>query len=244
MNYKTVITIALALCLCFAVAPVAAVGKYYENKYVATDNTPYTDGCGQLVITTLDKNALIGSEFNLTLVDVGNFTFTNGQRIQKEQFDALTPLALPIELTLDPNGNWDDRIAPGTFSVFLKDGDGGQPEYALVTITEGYSNTVVFQGHAVGSGGAHKIVYTIIKATYGQNLDVTQNVQHVVDSGVTTFFFFDNAQNPGGIFSQGNVLLSQINDPAYGIVKNVYIHYTKDGVDKTINTMEYSQISL
>ena len=167
MNYKNLILIALALCLC-VVLPVSAVGSYYESKYVATDNTPYTDGCGQLVITTLTHHSLISSEFNLTRVNPDNLSFTNGQRIAKDQYDALTTIADPIEFTLDHNGQWDDRVAPGTFAVMLKDGNGGQPEYALVTITEGYSNTVVFLGHGVGTGSeSRKPVYTITHATYG-----------------------------------------------------------------------------
>jgi hypothetical protein len=78
----------------------------------------------------------------------------------------------------------------------------------------------------------------------GETIDVTQNVQSVVNQGVTRFFFFDNAQNPGGIFSETNALLSQIDDPAPGLVKNVYIHYTRDGEDQTINTQEYLKINL
>jgi hypothetical protein len=112
-------------------------------------------------------------------------------------------------------------------------------------------NSYVYVGHNNGSydichheAQTHKEYRYETCSTYGQNLDVTQNVQSVVDQGITSFFFFDNAQSPGGIFGQGNVLLSQIQDPAVGIVKNVYIHYTRDGMDKTITTMEYQQINL
>ena len=129
-------------------------------------------------------------------------------------------------------------------------GHDGVVKYKKILDHAAYDESVIdVAAHIVHHGAVTHIEYRYITNeahcdTYGKNLDVTQNVQHIVDSGVTTLFFFDNAQNPGGIFSQGNVLLSPINDPAYGIVKNVYIHYTKDGVDKTINTMEYSQISL
>jgi hypothetical protein len=88
-----------------------------------------------------------------------------------------------------------------------------------------------------------------VPATYktvcsGETIDVTQNVKDVVNGG-TTSFLFDNAHNPGGIWDiSTTTLLSPIKDPAYPIVKNVMIKYSKNGVEKTINTMEYSIINL
>lgn len=150
MNYKNVILIALALCMCF-VLPVAAVSAYYESKYVPTNNEIPSDGCGQLIITTLTKHALIGAEFTLNRVDPGSFTFTNGQLIDKIQYDALVKQGEPYEFALDHNGYWEDRIAPGTFAILKPDDNGGQPAYAIVTVTKGYTSTVVFKGHGVSS---------------------------------------------------------------------------------------------
>ena len=58
-------------------------------------------------------------------------------------------------------------------------------------------------------------------------------------------FAFNNAMNPGGIVNvaQDTVLVA-ITDPAVGQVKNVMIKYTLNGVEKTIDTMEYETINL
>lgn len=73
----------------------------------------------------------------------------------------------------------------------------------------------------------------------GHFIDVTAEVQAAVDAGVTQFRF-NNAMNPGGIFDVDGVLIQQIADPAYGIVKDVTIEYA--GV--TIDTQEYQLITL
>lgn len=83
--------------------------------------------------------------------------------------------------------------------------------------------------------------------TDGTVIDVTSNVQSVVDGGATQFrFLFDNAQNPGGIFdATGSTLLSEINDPAFGYEKDVTINYENGcGITKTIKTKEYKVIDL
>ena len=81
--------------------------------------------------------------------------------------------------------------------------------------------------------------------TDGEVIDVTSNVQNAVAQGATSFFLFDNAQNPGGIFGLGGNLLSQINDPAPGYVKTVFIEYNNGcGSERTIKAMEYDHINL
>jgi len=78
----------------------------------------------------------------------------------------------------------------------------------------------------------------------GTFVDVTTQVQAVVDNGVTSFKF-RNDFNPGGIFGLDNTLLKQIADPAYGQVKDVTIKFTVDGGEtQTINTQEYQNINL
>jgi hypothetical protein len=77
----------------------------------------------------------------------------------------------------------------------------------------------------------------------GHVVDVKGKVQAVVASGHRQFKF-DNAQNPGGIFSTDNELLQQITDPAVGIVKSVHITYKRNGVTKVIHADEYDTINL
>jgi hypothetical protein len=74
----------------------------------------------------------------------------------------------------------------------------------------------------------------------GSYIDVTAQVQAVVDSGVTSFRF-NNAMNPGGIVNvDQTVVLAQIDDPAVNIVKDVVIEYN----GQTIETQEYQLINL
>ena len=78
----------------------------------------------------------------------------------------------------------------------------------------------------------------------GAYADVTAEVQAAVDMTYRTFKF-NNAMNPGGIVNEPqDLVLVVIADPAYGQVKNVMIKYTINGVEKTIDTMEYETINL
>jgi hypothetical protein len=90
----------------------------------------------------------------------------------------------------------------------------------------------------------HIVHHAAVTHTEGAVIDVKAQVQAVLDLGIQNMKF-DNAQNPGGIFSTAdNVLRAQINDPAYGQVKNVHIEFTVDGVAKTVNAAEYEAITL
>lgn len=81
--------------------------------------------------------------------------------------------------------------------------------------------------------------------TIGGSVDVTQNVRDVVAAGHLSLLF-DNRPAIGGIFAtDGTTLLSEIGDPAPGIVKQVSITY-KDcaGMEQTVNVEEYQVINL
>jgi hypothetical protein len=52
-------------------------------------------------------------------------------------------------IKLSPDGTYTDRFLPGTYDLWLLDGNGGQPEYASITIYEGYLSKTRFIGHAV-----------------------------------------------------------------------------------------------
>ena len=82
-----------------------------------------------------------------------------------------------------------------------------------------------------------------VEGTYA---DVTSEVaQMTTAANPHSSFAFNNAMNPGGIVNvaQDTVLVA-IADPALGQVKNVMIKYTINGVEKTIDTMEYETINL
>jgi hypothetical protein len=87
----------------------------------------------------------------------------------------------------------------------------------------------------------HPAVAHVETYEVGSIVDVTEEVQAAVDAGYTSIYF-DNAKNPGGIFSAANdALIEQIADPAPGIVKDVKI---KLGSGTVIDTNEYEVINL
>ena len=82
---------------------------------------------------------------------------------------------------------------------------------------------------------------------YGQVIDVTSNVQNAVAQGYTSFLFSNGHGNYyGGIWDITNTqILSEIEDPAKNIVKNVFIEYSNGcGSERTIKAMEYCTIDL
>jgi len=166
MNYKLITLIALALCLC--VMPAMA----YESKYVPTDNSIKTDGCGELNVQTSNYHSLIGSTITIDLLkNTENLTFVNGARIDKMVADALVKDGAPATKELDHTGRFNDRMAPGIFLITLLDGNGGQPEYAIAQVVLSQKTHVDFIGHGVSMGGAPKPEYTcklvIDSAKYG-----------------------------------------------------------------------------
>ena len=189
MNYKSIILIALALCLCVAM-PVSAVwqnGNWIEDtkapdvnynsvtgvssKYVPTDNTVPTDYMGTLYVQTLTYHALIGAEITIQRVEP-TFGFTNGALIQSDVAAKLSNASTSqiLSKSLNPRGTYEERLVPGIFLVTLLDGNGGQPEYALGEVFEFYKTDVGFLGHGIsgGSGNAERAtVYNILEATYG-----------------------------------------------------------------------------
>ena len=80
----------------------------------------------------------------------------------------------------------------------------------------------------------------------GTVIDVTAQLQQVVNSGHLSFVF-RNDYNPGGIFNaDSTVLFAPITDPAYGFVKNVHIEFVGGYTYsvQTIDAHEYDVITL
>ena len=178
MNYKVLGILVVLLVVGLTVQPVASMwnnGNWLpDDSNAKCDNVVFNSesgvtSCikntvpesspvsGHLYIMTLTHHSLIGSAFTIQRVDPSGVQFTNGALVQKEILDKMKILAEPREFALDRTGGWDDDLAEGTFFITLKDGNGGQPEYALVTITKGYPFYVVFKGHAVSSAAVEEI---------------------------------------------------------------------------------------
>jgi hypothetical protein len=173
MNFKS-LSIVFALfvvAMCIFVAPVSA-----ENKYVPITPEPVLDG--QLYVTLGCHHNLITKDFTVQRVASTNLFFVNGARVQKDFVDKLTPLGDNQTVPFGHDGLYDGSWADGIYVVSIADGDGGQPEYAVVKITKGYRFDVNFIGHGVsmGDGTAKADVYEILRATYGK-----QSCSQVVD---------------------------------------------------------------
>ena len=63
-----------------------------------------------------------------------------------------------LTVMLNPSGSYEGRFRPGTYGVYLYDGNGGHPELQLATVHAGYQTIVRFIGHAVTNNYEPKIV--------------------------------------------------------------------------------------
>ena len=140
MNYKHLFTI-LTICVCLA-APAMAVSAHYESKIVPTvTDAPITYG------------TLSGS------IRCGYNTLTKEIGIKNDADPTGTYRYFPIL----PDGRfgeyvgdetkYDIDLIPGNFTLYLADGNGGQPEYSHAIIVAGQkSNPMIdLKGHAVSS---------------------------------------------------------------------------------------------
>ena len=141
----------------------------YENKIVPTEKD-IGDGMGALYISDLCHCGIFSSTMNLWRVsDTTPVGYSSGALIEKENFDLYDTNRTPDAIiSLDLSGKFDDRYAPGVYAVELLDGNGGQPEYAVVAVFLNGQSEIRFTGHAISGGGdVCQPVYTIISATYG-----------------------------------------------------------------------------
>lgn len=82
-------------------------------------------------------------------------------------------------------------------------------------------------------------------AVLGGCADVTQNVKDALSQGYTMFLFDNSAPHHGIYDITTTTLLSSVDDPAEGIVKDVSISYrTCSGIEQIISGKEYQAIGL
>ena len=155
MNFKNLIAIAAILTMIAVALPVAAIDKYYESKYVPIAPDP-GDGCGGLYVILLAHEATFSSSFVIQRIDPANIPFGSGQPATKELLALFTKEGNATVEQIPASGVWDDRLAPGVYTLTLSDGNGGQPEYRIVRIDTAGIEHVSFIGHAVSSSAAVK----------------------------------------------------------------------------------------
>jgi hypothetical protein len=131
-------------------------------------NDGAVDGMGTLVVQLACRSPQIGGEFTIAPVIV-SAPFTDAARVDNGFVDAYVKVV--GEATTEqylPDGTFDTRVEPGTYLLKQIDGNGGQPEFALVTIGAGEKETVVFLGHGISGITANfHPVFVITLATYG-----------------------------------------------------------------------------
>lgn len=225
--------------------PVNAYDHNNEGKYVpiAPD---LGDGTGHVYLSLLCHNNLISSTFTIQRVDPGNVTFASGAPASPQLIARMKLEGNSTTMDIGVDGLWDDGLAPGTYLLSLPDGNGGQPESALVRVAFGSTEYVTFIGHSVSfvvakptpSPEEHNI--RIIAATYGaawtteigkkvalhgKYVNVRDQLQALANEGETSIQF-DAATIRG---ANGHVEQVTGGDPDSGIVKNAIVLFTDNG---------------
>lgn len=125
-------------------------GLLFPNYKVVPVPTDTGDGLGALYIQLMCHHNLISKDFTIQPVkNPKNIQFTNGKVVPKEFADLFEKVGNATLIDLYPTGGWDKRVFPGIYVVTLLDGNGGQPETAVVQVYENYRSDVIFIGHAV-----------------------------------------------------------------------------------------------
>lgn len=239
MNFKNLIAIAAILTMIAVALPVAAIDKYYESKYVPIAPDP-GDGCGGLYVILLAHEATFSSSFVIQRIDPANIPFGSGQPATKELLALFTKEGNATVEQIPASGVWDDRLAPGVYTLTLSDGNGGQPEYRIVRIDTAGIEHVSFIGHAVSSSAAVKrpkppveptahIIsaeyFGTWKSSFGEKNgaeSVKSEIQDYIDANPTGPYTI--SADVGDIIINGQHLSGP--DPAYGWVKTLAIVYS------------------
>lgn len=125
-------------------------GMMFPNYKVVPVPTDKGDGLGALYIQLMCHHNLISKDFTVQVVkNPKGIQFTNGKVVPKEFADLFEKVGNATLLELDHTGGWDKRVLPNIYVVTLLDGNGGQPETAVVQVFENYRSDVIFIGHAV-----------------------------------------------------------------------------------------------
>ena len=173
-------------------------GPVVISKYVPIPTDPMS-GTGILEISVLCHHNLFSKEMTMERVDDGNaIPFTNGGRISKEEFAALTKVSgAPLNIELRHDGTFSDRYAPAVYAIKLLDGNGGQPEYAIVKVEAGFLSKVQFIGHAVSN-----VKEKVEPDNPCKDLVITTGDIHRI--GLLYWFRID-VTNPNDMFTRSNV---------------------------------------
>jgi len=152
-----------------------------------------------------------------------------------------------LDVMLDASGGAYVNVPGGLFksggieyTVYLLDGNGGQPETRHVWVTNGYVSPAGFIGHAA-SGGSPSAPVAITSITYGGYFPVYGDSMGSEIIPVPTLSHGSHTitANVGSVMIDGlNIAPDPSNDPASGSVKIVTIAFNNGNVIKVAETDE------
>jgi hypothetical protein len=266
MNYKSIVIIALALCL-VACVPVSAM--WNNGNWVSADHNTKCDSTSfdpQTGVTSCYKDinpAKQSFEFEserafggiaVGSIRAGYSTLSNTITVRNVlQPENLTPMVIDVlpDATFRIPKDGDGVLAPGNYTATL-DNFNLPDETVEFTIAANQQEPtrISFIGQAVSSEPAKIISEPTVCPTHDcKGKFVLVDIAGIFAMNIhkTSGFYFDNAQNPGGIFdATTNTRINTIADPAYGQVKDVFILYsetTGTGTNKhtTFNIRKYEE---
>lgn len=169
MNAKHIILVALILVL--AVSPALAVGQYYENKVVDYNLVAEYNSMPESAYGTLRGSLRCGDNILTPEIGVRN---------------DLTPEVGFTMFPIAPDGTFEFQLIPGTFTLYLPDGNGGQPEYSHATVSARQISypEIPLLGHAYTTDGDDAQVveskphakFVILFASYGKTTCTMERV--------------------------------------------------------------------
>lgn len=153
MMKKLIIFIALAFCMCMVATPVAASVPMYESKYVDYNPTlgAAPVGAGGWVVFGLRAGGS-AQDLNVYVINDNqkNVTFDASYNPDKSDIVGQNKNFLLVKIL--PDGvSEQEQLAAGSYTAYLRNGNGGQVEVQHFKIGGGAMETVLFLGHAVGN---------------------------------------------------------------------------------------------
>lgn len=191
MEIKKIGFIFMVLMLTMLIAPVMAATPVPEPK-MGEDG--WVNPTGALYVSLMCHHNLISKDVLIyRIADDNKIFFVNGALVSKETYDMVPKMTdYPKTMKLNEGGQFDVFFSPGSYALKLNDGNGGQPEYALVTLYQGGRTDVVFIGHAVSFDHGKKQcvpdkTFTIVSAKYGA---LGQSCEDVSDNNAHTEYAY------------------------------------------------------
>jgi len=164
MNYKSLMIIALALCLCL-VLPVAAIwnnGNWIDEHANDGYNVIHDPVSGvdskykaTPMFTEPQQNALLVGTIKV-IVRSGYNTLTPEVGVRNDANPDGANGTFKF-YPISPDGITEIEVIPGQFTLYIPNSNGGQDEFAHVTVAGGKITYVAMLGHAV-SGSPAKVV--------------------------------------------------------------------------------------